>query len=122
MSKQADCSSSFFIYVITCTRCNLQYVCQAKTFRLRVNNHKSAIRNANFTSGNDCTKLYEYFTSSGHSIDNLSFTIVQNGLKPREMLAAERQWIWKLKTIFPASLNVNDGFSCQLKGKRFSHK
>ena len=47
LSKQADCSSSFLVCVIACTRCGLQHVRQAKIFRLRVNHHKSAMCDAN---------------------------------------------------------------------------
>ena len=118
LCQNADCSSSNCIYVITCTLCQSQYVGQAKTFRLRVNNHKTAVRHAKTDINTECSKLYEHFTTDDHSLQNLSFTIVQVCRKTTDLLKAEQEWIWKMKTVYPSGLNVNDGFSCQLKGSR----
>ena len=83
-----------------------------------MNNHKSAIRNSRVDSNADCVKLYRHYTDPEHSLADLRVTILQECTKAGDLSKAEREWIWKLGTLFPKGLNVNDGYSCQLQKPR----
>ena len=59
LCPNAEWSSGSCVYVITCQAhmCQAQYVGQAKTFRLRVNNPKTAVRHARTDINAECFKL-----------------------------------------------------------------
>ena len=116
LSSPADCNSKFVVYCITCTLCDNQYVGKAENFRLRVNNHKSCI-NRGKPNDRGCRVLYEHFLRPDHSIDNLSFTIVEKCDDAASLVRAERKWIWWLETVHPRGFNVDDGFRSYLHGR-----
>ena len=73
---------------------------------------------ATHDSNADCVKLYRHYTDPEHSLADLRVTILQGCTEAEDLPEAEREWIWKLGNLFPKSLNVNDGYSCQLQKPR----
>ena len=113
----SDCDSLLVVYCLTCTKCDIQYVGRAENFRLRVNNHKSCIHNKR-ANDRGCSALYEHFSRTDHSLECVRFTILQVCKTVSDMKRAEIEWIWALKTVQPAGLNIDNGFSCQLAKPR----
>jgi hypothetical protein len=110
--SDSDCDSRLVVYCLTCTFCHLQYVGRSENFRLRVNNHKSCI-NLKRASEHGCSALYEHFSRADHSLDYVKFTILEVCETISDMKKAEVKWIWTMKTMQPAGLNIGDGFSTQ---------
>jgi hypothetical protein len=77
-----------------------------------VNNHKSCI-NLKRASEHGCSALYEHFSRADHSLDYVKFTILEVCETISDMKKAEVKWIWTMKTMQPAGLNIDDGFSTQ---------
>ena len=109
---KADCDSKLTVYCLTCEKCNLQYVGRAVNFRLRINNHKSSMRKQR-TDDFGCRLLYTHFNSADHSWSDISVTILQVCANEAELNESETQWIWRLNSLSPRGLNVNDGFGIQ---------
>ena len=118
--QSANCDSKNIVYVLTCKQCNRQYVGSTVTkFRIRFNNHKSRIRNFVKTADDDSFRLYEHFNAHSSTLDScLSVQFLEQSNNEESLRTAETQWIWKLKSVFPRGLNVNDGFCSQLRHKR----
>ena len=117
---KGDCDTCCVVYVLTCKLCNLQYVgSTVSKFRLRFNNHRSRIRNFTHSTVDDCFRLYEYFSNHSSSlVECLTVSFVECSVDEISLRQAETEWIWKLNTVFPNGLNVNDGFHSQLRHKR----
>lgn len=128
-NQGTDCNSKWAVYVINCGVCGNQYVGQTNNIRLRMNGHKSDYRK--FING-DISKcgtsaLYSHLKS--HGLANFKFQILEvlksdssvtKDVRFFERLLAEkeRQWIWKLNTLVPHGLNIDDTFYSQNCGKR----
>ena len=102
------CSSENIIYLITCSRCSIQYVGETKQkLSIRMNNHRTAIR------GQKNTILTEHFREEGGCCIN--HCIVQpiekiddsgsNKDQKRRRLEREAFWIKELRTLTPYGLN-----------------
>ena len=112
-----------YIYIY---RCGLQYVGQTNNLRLRINGHRSDMKKyANgCRSKTEYNLLYSHLNQ--HNSDNFSVQILENlksaGLKSDNMHQLlnekEKQWLWKLDTIRPHGLNIDDGFHPQNKKSR----
>ena len=116
----ANCDTSNIVYVLSCKLCDLQYVGSTVTkFRTRFNNHRSRIRNFNCRNSDDGFRLYEHFSNhQGPLQDCMTVHFLESSDCEESLRFAETQWIWKLKSLFPNGLNVNDGFCRQLSNKR----
>ena len=80
----------------------MQYVGMAKTpIRLRVIDHKSAIRERRTDATTEAYKLDEHFTQPDPDISHLSLTNLQTCDTANQLSADEKEWIWKLDTAFP---------------------
>jgi len=99
-----SCDSTDIIYLITCTKCNKQYVGETgRSLRERASNHKSAIRNKTKTP------IGIHFNTYGHSIVHFKITAIEkmiNQNKSNEMRRKrEAFWQTKLDTLHPNGLN-----------------
>ena len=99
-----DCSTSNVIYLITCKKCNMQYVGQTgQQVSRRMNNHRFDINS--FTDAAFSTLVATHFNEDDHSLDDFSFMpidVINNGM---DRLLKETYWIHKLGTVFPQGLN-----------------
>ena len=102
----ATCSSSYIIYLITCTKCKKQYVGLTTTqLKTRINHHRSNIF---------CKKtiyLCRHFNFSDHSVHNLSVQVIDKAYTKtlQELQKLERYWIKTLNTLQPRGLNCSPG-------------
>lgn len=103
-----SCDSSNIIYLISCSRCGIQYVGEtSQKLNLRMNNHRAAIR------GQKNTLLTEHFR--GDNDCHIDHCIVQPIEKIDDMgskqdlkkkrLEREAFWIKELRTLTPYGLN-----------------
>ena len=96
------CTTRNIIYVITCTKCFIQYVGETNnSARERISGHRSCIKL------NKPTPIGIHFNSTDHSILDFSFTPIEqlttdnvNNRRTRESF-----WQFKLGTVFPKGLN-----------------
>ncbi len=110
--QRIDCLSRNVIYLITCTRCNIQYVGQtSRPLKIRINEHKSNIRCGKNTS------VSNHFNSSPHRPDDFVVTglekvklpeTMSDSDKTRQLLHRESFWIYTLRTNKPTGLNAMD--------------
>jgi tripartite motif-containing protein 2/3 len=107
INKQFTCISRNVIYVITCTKCNIQYVGETnQTLRDRLNNHLSNIKTKKITP------IANHFNTTEHKISDLVIQPVdeppENNEETRRKL--ERLWMKRLETIHPHGLNFIPAF------------
>jgi hypothetical protein len=101
-----DCGSENIIYLITCTRCGIQYVGETvNTLRFRMNAHRQSIKD------NKDTLVAMHFNSTC-SLDHFSVQPIEiiSGNGRNEKSAKQRKlreafWIKELRTIYPYGLN-----------------
>ena len=126
-NSNTNCNSDWLIYVISCPTCDLQYVGQTNNIRLRMNNHKSDLRkykNDNLDRMEN-PQLYQHLALHSQD-DQFKFQIVDKLITTNKDIRyldgrldrKEKEWIWKLKTITPHGLNIDDGFHSQTKKMR----
>ena len=120
-----NCNSRNVIYLISCSKCKIQYVGSTTTaFRTRFNNHKSGVNaHVNLSSENKKKDdvLYQHFHSHGHlGLEHMTVQLIDWVKGERELRDKEGQWIYKLGTLLPHGLNDNDGFYAQNKKTRMS--
>lgn len=98
-----DCRSKNIIYVITCKRCNLQYVGQTgNTINERLRGHLADIK-----ARNNLKPVSRHFTSDNHSSRDV--TIVAIAQTPDNLnirLRTEECWISRLRSKQPLGLNL----------------
>ena len=102
--KGANCHSVNVVYCLTCTLCGVQYVGCTTKLRSRINNHRSCIRLGRVPR--DCHRLYEHFAAAGHNEKSFRVTILDI-TAPSSLEDHEEVWIDRLRTVYPAGLNVN---------------
>jgi hypothetical protein len=106
--KPLTCSSSNIIYLISCSRCGIQYVGEtSQKLNLRMNNHRSAIRAFKNTI------LAEHFRGEGgccinhcivQPIEQIDY-IGSSEDQKKKRLERETFWIKELRTLTPYGLN-----------------
>ena len=103
LTHDMNCDSANIVYLITCSKCKLQYVGEtSQQLRERMTGHRSCI------NLNKNTPIGIHFNSIGHDINNFTVTpieIVQSN-KINDRRAREYYWQLKLDTIFPKGLNA----------------
>ena len=112
INHRFNCDSLGVVYLITCQKCEKQYVGNTVTpFRKRFNNHKNSLNRFGKGQKEICGKhLYSHFYTEGHlGIKDLSVMIIDvtnvNNLTERESF-----WMEKLCTYILTGLNVREEF------------
>ena len=97
-----SCTTVGVIYLITCTKCRIQYIGQtSRKFNTRMKEHILSIKNC------EDNVIGTHFNSTGHSLDNFSVQIIEK-VCPNEthfLLERERVWILRFQTVLPKGLN-----------------
>lgn len=85
-----NCKSSFVIYVLECTKCNIQYVGKAETqFSLWLNNHR---KDATNPSPNAILAAKHFHNGDHNFICNAKFTIIES-INDKQKTHTEKQKI-----------------------------
>ena len=95
------CQSTNLIYLITCKKCNKQYVGLTTTkLNVRINHHRSNIINKHFNFNDHCLNylMVQPIDAAKHTQQPLP-----------ELRKLERYWIKTLGTMQPTGLNVSSG-------------
>ena len=109
------CSSSNVIYLLTCKKCGIQYVGETvQIVRARMSKHKQDI----IKGFGSCPFVIKHFNSQSCKGADFSISILEklkgNGRTPRgaidatqtsERRSKEKEWMKKLRTLFPYGLN-----------------
>ena len=99
-----DCNTKNVIYLISCTRCGVQYVGETgQKLRNRINNHRNRLRKLS------ALYLYQHFNSDGHTEDDISIMPIEEvTLSPEDKMSLsakrlEREDFWykELCTVYP---------------------
>lgn len=104
-TRNTNCKIKGIIYLITCKKCNFQYVGETgRTLKDRMMEHIRNVKNKKLN-----TKLVQHYNSEGHSYLDLSFKILdsyqsENSTKNIRM-EKENFWIRLLNTAYPMGLN-----------------
>ena len=102
-----SCTSKNIIYLITCKRCQKQYVgLTTKQLNFRINHHRTNIIN------HKPIYICVHFNFPDHSIEDISVQVIDTVSekcqdKVHELQKLERYWIRTLKTLQPLGLNVS---------------
>ena len=92
------CKIDCVIYLITCSKCKIQYVGQTKKqLRYRVYGHRNSCKNKNEQI------LYKHFNSDC-KFENAKFRIIER-TEESNLLAREDYWIKKIMSVYPFGLN-----------------
>jgi hypothetical protein len=97
-----DCQTSNIVYLITCTKCSIQYVGETKnSLRTRLNQHRHDVH-VNFN-----TPIGIHFNSLHHTIKNLQIAPIEqlNNCDVNHRRIREAFWQFTLGTTFPSGLN-----------------
>ena len=92
-----NCNSRNVIYLITCSKCKIQYVgSTSAAFRTRFNNHKSRVNaHVNFRLSTENKKddvLFQHFHSQGHlGLEHMSIQLIDSVKGERELRHKEGQ-------------------------------
>ena len=101
------CQSTNVIYLITCRKCNKQYVgLTTSKLSVRINHHRSNIINKK------PIYISQHFNFCDHSLQDLTVQPIdkaQTSPPYLELVKLERYWIKALGTLQPAGLNVSPG-------------
>jgi hypothetical protein len=113
INHRFHCDSEGIVYLISCKRCELQYVGTITPFRLRFNNHKSASNRYGRWQRNICgQQLYAHFWGEEHS--GLSDFLVQVIDVTDVNNPTERERFWrafnylKFNSYVPRGLNLRE--------------
>ena len=98
-----NCTSENVIYLITCKKCNAQYVGQThQKVSKRMNSHRFDILHY----PESITNVSVHFNENGHSVDNFSFTPIDKVENEWPHLLKETYWMHHLKTLSPNGMNT----------------
>ena len=98
-----NCTSENVIYLITCKKCNAQYVGQThQKVSKRMNSHRFDMMHY----PESITNVSVHFNENGHSVDNFSFTPIDKVENEWARLLKETYWMHRLKTLSPNGMNT----------------
>ena len=115
--KTNNCSTENIIYLISCTKCDREYVGETinslrsriNSLRSRINQHKSDIHRA------AQTPVADHFNARNHGLTDMRVTILESGpfstnddLETTYRRNKESLWIQTLKTTEPRGLNIRE--------------
>ena len=109
IKSHITCETSNVIYMIQCTKCNLQYIGETKRrLKDRFNEHRRPIINP-FCSYTH-TAVSRHFLTSGHAEDHLILIPLEQLHTSRDSIRKAREafLIHRGKTLEPAGLNRRD--------------
>ena len=98
---RASSKSSNIVYLITCSRCDLQYVGETgQPFHARVNGHRSDI----LQRRTDVSPVAEHYNSEAHSTLDMTVMGIELSTSRDSCLQKEKEgrWISTLETPFPS--------------------
>jgi len=100
-----DCISTDVIYLITCKKCNMQYVGQTlQQVSKRMNNHRFHIKNCMDPQFSSNVSIH--FNTNNHSLRDFSFMPIDIVHGEMNRLIKESYWINRLDTLYPNGLNT----------------
>ena len=105
ITSHAHCKSTWVIYLITCKKCNKQYVGKTTTsLYTRFTNTKSDIKNRKKN-----LPIVDHFNSKDHSIADVSLMAIENinNKTDHNIEKRESYWIAKLRTLRPDGINAD---------------
>ena len=99
-----DCNTTNIIYLITCTKCKVQYIGETgRSLRERIREHVRSIKRNEL---NTC--LVKHFNKPNHSCNDVSVQILQqlgNNINKTDRIKLEAFWIRLFNTAYPLGLN-----------------
>ena len=121
VDNNVSCTSSNIIYIITCSKCNLQYVGETvNSLSIRFYTHRSCFMHPD--KSQNCKILSEHFQSplckgSGYTVQVLEVLTgtgrdAHGNMDPSETKIRkdkEKHWMLKLRTVYPYGLNDTIG-------------
>ena len=120
IKQTLGCTSARVIYLVSCNKCNLQYVgSTSNPFKVRFRNHKSdMLRNKK-----SC-ELAIHFNKLPHNLQDFQFIVIETiqnttGDLERILLTREGYWAAQLSTLQPFGLNKRCEFRSQ---KRINYR
>jgi len=109
IKENITCTTMNVIYLITCTKCHVQYVGSTSTeFKVRFRNHKSAM-----LTKKNCCEVATHFNQSCHSLTDFTFLAIERITNSERLLDREIYWTAQLRTMKPFGLNKRN----ELKSK-----
>jgi hypothetical protein len=99
-----DCQTSNAVYLITCNRCQLQYIGQTRnTVNTRFRGHAQDIRRRD-----QIKPVGEHFSRDTHSERDVTIVVMTNNdnWNTSQRLLAEKSYIGMLQTLKPRGLNI----------------
>lgn len=101
--KQVNCSMSRIIYLITCTKCSIQYVGETtRKLSQRMGEHVRNIQQKKLR-----TFLVQHFNKHDHSVNDFSVKILEHVDENEVITDRELFWVKTLNTAYPFGLNDN---------------
>ena len=103
------CSSTYIVYLITCTKCKKQYIgCTTQQLNTRINHHRTNIINRLHIH------ITQHFNLPGHILNqHLKVQPIDTSTnaehKVEELYRLEHYWIKTLRTLTPHGLNISPG-------------
>lgn len=103
IKQNLSCDSKNVVYLITCSRCDIQYVGQTSlSLRDRFTRHRFDINHKLLKP------VANHFNSPHHSIQDCTIIPIEQISDPSDLLHREQFWIKTLKTISPEGLNLQN--------------
>ena len=102
LTENLDCSSENIIYLITCSKCNIQYVGETgNALRVRMNAHRYCVKS------NKDTPVGIHFNSKNHNASHLKIMPIEKLQTTSISDRRAREFFWQLRlgTGFPKGLN-----------------
>ena len=103
LKHNCDCNSFNIVYLITCLKCELQYVGETKNkLRDRMNGLRSVVHL------NKDTPIGIHFNSPNHNLTHLRIIPIEllPSLSITQRRSREQYWQLKIGTLFPQGLNA----------------
>ena len=111
-----DCNSDHVVYLLSCARCEMQYVGSTITkFRTRFNNHKSRLNahrrlTTEHKAKDEC--IYRHFNQPDHQgLTDVKVRLIDKCCNEEMLRNREAQWTYRLRSIHPMGLNSDDFFN-----------
>ena len=104
LKGEFNCKTVGVVYLITCKKCNLQYVGQTgRSLHHRMREHMYSIVKNEKTIG-------MHFNGKRHNHEHMNVTVIEKVIPntPHYRLEREELWIKTLNTKSPRGLNIND--------------
>ena len=96
----ANCKTEKCVYLISCKKCNLQYVGKTKVIlRNRYNGHRGHIN-----GGTESAVMLHHFTNI-HTLADMIIKPIEVCNDDKTLLEREKYWMLQLNTVFPYGLN-----------------